>query len=154
MMKSISYSWRRVDTCKFIGCATSAPDESTPEAIVEFFYSSIGSKFLRVHLESSTCVEIFFLVIGFLSGARPALPMGVAPEAMMGCLQPIIDSNKSGLFHLSCLHNFCDTLLDSPPWNPGWADFYMSILMLGLILDSVCPKHILFDYKKGALFML
>ena len=29
----------------------------------------------------------------FLSGARPALPMGVAPEAMFGCRQPSIGSN-------------------------------------------------------------
>jgi hypothetical protein len=27
-----------------------------------------------------------------LSGARSALPMGVAPEAIMGCLQSIIGS--------------------------------------------------------------
>jgi hypothetical protein len=72
------------------------------------FYSSIGSKFLRVHLESSTCAEIFFLVTGSLSGARSVPPMGVAPEAMMGCLQPIIDSNKSGLLfdHLLNYHVF------------------------------------------------
>jgi hypothetical protein len=30
-----------------------------------------------------------------LTGARPALPMGVAPEAIRGCLQPFIDSNIS-----------------------------------------------------------
>jgi hypothetical protein len=89
-----------------------------PEAIVEF-YSSIGSKFLRVHLESSNCIKIFLLMTSSLSGVRPALLMGVAPKAMMRCLQPIIDLNKSGLFHLlshqlPCLHHFCDTLLDSP----------------------------------------
>jgi hypothetical protein len=28
----------------------------------------------------------------YLSGARLALPMGVAPENIMGCLQPIIGS--------------------------------------------------------------
>ena len=34
---------------------------------------------------------------GFLSGARPALPMGVAPEAMFGCLQSSIGSNCLGV---------------------------------------------------------
>jgi hypothetical protein len=67
--------------------------------------------FLLLHPESSTCIKTFFLVTSSLSGAWSALPMGVAPEAMMGCLQPIIDSNKSELFHLlshqlPCLHIF------------------------------------------------
>jgi hypothetical protein len=96
----IFYSFLRANACNFIGCATSAPDGSIPRGYSRFFFSSIGSKFLRVHLESSTCVEIFFLVTGSLAGARSALLMGVALKALMRFLQAIIDSNKSGVFHL------------------------------------------------------
>jgi hypothetical protein len=59
------------------------------EAIVNFL--SIGSK---VYSSSSfvtmTCIEQFlthFLLEFYISlGARPVLPMGVAPEAMVGCV--------------------------------------------------------------------
>jgi hypothetical protein len=78
-----------------------------PEAIVKFLFEYR----LKVSLSASRIFDLrknifFFLMTGFLSGARPALPMGVAPEAMMGCLQPIIDSNKSGLFFYFISHPF------------------------------------------------
>jgi hypothetical protein len=59
-----------------------------PEAIIESF-SSVGSNIL------SSLLFNFFLLGLILSGARPALPMGVAPEAIRGCLHPFIDSNIS-----------------------------------------------------------
>jgi hypothetical protein len=74
-----------------IGCARSAPDGSSPRGYSQFF-------FFEYRLKNSLYVfamllphEYFYLVL-FLSGARSVLPMGVAPEAMMGCLQPIIGS--------------------------------------------------------------
>jgi hypothetical protein len=56
------------------------------EAIVKSF-SSIGSNNMSSRLSS------FIILVLILSGARLALPMGVAPEAIRGCLQPVIDSN-------------------------------------------------------------
>jgi hypothetical protein len=44
------------------------------------------------HLTSGYLKRITFLPYLFLSGARPALSMAVALEAMLGCLQPIIGS--------------------------------------------------------------
>jgi hypothetical protein len=41
----------------------------------------------------------------FLSGARPALSMGVTSEAIMGCLQPIIGSKLLRLIFSICLDN-------------------------------------------------
>ena len=72
----------------FIGCASSAPDGSSPrvwaralvtgcrlELSIPSFSSNISSQeYLRVHV---------------LSGARPALPMGVAPESRCGCLRSV-----------------------------------------------------------------
>jgi hypothetical protein len=59
-----------------------------PEAIVKSFLS-IGSSILSSHIPS-------FVILALISsGARLALPMGVAPEAIRGCLQPVIDSNIS-----------------------------------------------------------
>jgi hypothetical protein len=58
------------------------------EAIVESF-SSIGSSILSSHLSS------FIILVLVSSGAQPALPMVVAPEAIWWCLQPFIDSNTS-----------------------------------------------------------
>jgi hypothetical protein len=62
-----------------------------PETILEFYLFEYRLKF------SCTSFVILFLYkmilpYIFLSGARPALSMGVALEAMMGCLQPIIAS--------------------------------------------------------------
>jgi hypothetical protein len=58
-----------------------------PEAIVDFF-SSIGSKVLLSSLSSyaMTCNNSlrYFSFFFFSSGARPALPIGVDPEAMVG----------------------------------------------------------------------
>jgi hypothetical protein len=59
-----------------------------PEAIVKSF-SSIGSSIL------SSCLSSFIILVLISSGARLALPMGVSPEAIRGCLQPVIDSNIS-----------------------------------------------------------
>jgi hypothetical protein len=61
----------------FVGCTTSAPDGSSPEAIVEK-KSSIGSSKFSLFHPSRSCL---FLIIS--SGARPALPMVVAPEAIV-----------------------------------------------------------------------
>jgi hypothetical protein len=66
-----------------------------PEAIVEF---------VEYRLKSIALFIIFFLYdlqktslnlfssLYISSGARPALPMGVAAEAINGCLQPFIGS--------------------------------------------------------------
>jgi hypothetical protein len=55
----------------FIECTTSAPDVRTFEAM--------GGYLLADHkLQSLSLLSVDF----FLSGARPALPMGVAPEAI------------------------------------------------------------------------
>jgi hypothetical protein len=59
-----------------------------PEAIVESF-SSIGSSIWSSHLSN------FIILVLISSGARLSLPMVVAPEAIRGCLQPVIDSNIS-----------------------------------------------------------
>jgi hypothetical protein len=49
--------------------------------------------------------KIFSFYDFFLSGARPALPMEVAPKAVMGCLQPIIGSKLLRLVFPFCLDN-------------------------------------------------
>jgi hypothetical protein len=56
-----------------------------PEAILEL--SSIGSNILSSRLSS------FIILVFISSGARLALPMGVSPEVIRGCLQPFIESN-------------------------------------------------------------
>jgi hypothetical protein len=58
-----------------------------PEAIVEKFYSSIGSNILL------PCISNYVILVMILSGARLALPMVVAPEAIRGCLQLFMGSN-------------------------------------------------------------
>jgi hypothetical protein len=57
-----------------------------PEAIVESF---------RVRLKDIVFSSFQLLFYFISSGARPALPMGVAPEAIRGSLQHFIDSNIS-----------------------------------------------------------
>jgi hypothetical protein len=66
-----------------IGCTTSAPDVSTPRGYGQVLVADHRLQFLLFlfRLSSSLFVE-FFLENAFLSGARPALPMGVAPEAI------------------------------------------------------------------------
>jgi hypothetical protein len=49
---------------------------------LEFFFLALLEVIL--HLFFPSCQ--IFLEIDFLSGARPALPMGVAPESMFGYL--------------------------------------------------------------------
>jgi hypothetical protein len=62
----------------FIGCATSAPDGSSPRGYSRKNVSSIGSsKFFLFHPSHS----YLFLIIS--SGARPVLLMIVAPEAIV-----------------------------------------------------------------------
>jgi hypothetical protein len=72
-----------------------------PEAIVESFLS-IGSSILSSRLSS------FVILVLISSGARLALPTGLAPEAIRGCLQPVIDSNISfvQLFFLEFIESF------------------------------------------------
>jgi hypothetical protein len=53
------------------GCTTSAPDVSSPRGYGRVFVVDHRLQSLRL-----------FSVDFFLSGARPALPMGVAPEAI------------------------------------------------------------------------
>jgi hypothetical protein len=72
-----------------IGCTTSAPDGSSPRGYSRKLFSSIGSSILSSHLPISVILALISL------GARLALPMRVAPEAIRGCLQPVIDSNIS-----------------------------------------------------------
>jgi hypothetical protein len=61
----------------FINCLL----EVAPEAMVGVLVVDH-----RLQFSSSSLLVEFFLKIVFLSGARPALPMGVAPESMFGCL--------------------------------------------------------------------
>jgi hypothetical protein len=76
-----------------------------PEAIVEIF-SGIGSNILSSPLSSCSILMLNS------SGARQALPMVVAPEAIRGRLQPFIDSNIFLLHHLLSLEE-CTYLLFS-----------------------------------------
>jgi hypothetical protein len=63
---------------------TSAPDVSSPRGYGRVLVADHSLQFLLVfHLSSSLLVK-FFLEIAFLPGARPALSMGVAPEAKAG----------------------------------------------------------------------
>jgi hypothetical protein len=64
----------------FIGCATSAPDGSSPRG-----YGRILVVDHRLEISLLLLLEFFFKIVN-LSGARPALPMGVAPESMFGYL--------------------------------------------------------------------
>jgi hypothetical protein len=59
-----------------IRCTTSAPDVSRPRGYGWVLVADHRLQFLLL-----LSVE-FFLKTAFLSGARPALPMGVAPEAI------------------------------------------------------------------------
>jgi hypothetical protein len=91
----------------FIGCTISAPDGSSPRGYSRIF-SSIGSKdivFSSFLLLLLLLLRLLLLLIFiFISlGARPALPMGVAPEAIRGgCLQPFIGSKNQ----ISSSHSF------------------------------------------------
>jgi hypothetical protein len=60
-----------------------------PEAIVKSFFEHR----LKYSAFSSSQLHHSFALI--LSGARLAFPMVVAPEAIRGCLQPIIDASIS-----------------------------------------------------------
>jgi hypothetical protein len=62
-----------------------------PKAIVEFYLFEYRLKVSCTSLQPCSCTKYFYLIF-FLSGARLALPMGVATEAIMGCLHPIIGS--------------------------------------------------------------
>jgi hypothetical protein len=62
-----------------------------PEAIVEFYLFEYRLKF-SLNVFAIFVLHKIFLPHLFLSGARSTFPMGVAPEAMMGCLQLIIGS--------------------------------------------------------------
>jgi hypothetical protein len=66
---------------------TSAPDGSSPRG-----YSR---KFFEYRLKYIAFSSFQLLLLALILGAQPAFPMGVAPEAIMGCLQPFIDSNIS-----------------------------------------------------------
>jgi hypothetical protein len=79
------------------------------EAIVKLYLFEYRLKF------SLDFFLIAVLVI-FLSGVRPALPMGVALKAIMGCLQSIIGS-KLNFFNLCSLYfpvlTFYDIIADN-----------------------------------------
>jgi hypothetical protein len=84
------------DISIFIGCTTSAPDGSSPRGYSQIFLSIasevLSSFLIFLHIDLHKQLEISFLLSLFnSSGARPALPMGVAPEAMVGSLEMIID---------------------------------------------------------------
>ncbi len=74
------------DLLNFIGHANSVPDGSSPRG-----YNQGLVLGCRLH---ALCRHIFFFLPEFynISGARTALPMGVAPEAMNKYLYLIIDS--------------------------------------------------------------
>jgi hypothetical protein len=59
-----------------IGCTSNAPDVSRPRGYGRVLVADHRLQFLLL-----LSVE-FFLKTTFLSGVRPALPMGVAPEAI------------------------------------------------------------------------
>jgi hypothetical protein len=69
-----------------------------PEAMLNFFFEfRLKSVFLflvfRCHNLHKTILNSPFLLDLYISsGARPALPMGVAPKAMVGFLEAIIGS--------------------------------------------------------------
>jgi hypothetical protein len=97
IMKSIVCSNGEVDISIFIGYATSALDGSSSQDYSWIFlsigsevYSSISSSFIM------TCIKqlwIHFLLDLYISSdARPALPMGVVPEAMVRYSEAIIGS--------------------------------------------------------------
>jgi hypothetical protein len=67
----LSSSWSII-----IGCTTSAPDVSGPRGYGWVLVADHRLQFLLL-----LSID-FFLNTAFLSGARPALPMGVAPEAI------------------------------------------------------------------------
>jgi hypothetical protein len=67
----LSSSWSII-----IGCTTSAPDISSPRGYGRVLVANHRLQFLLL-----LSVD-FFLKTAFLSGARPALLMGVAPEAI------------------------------------------------------------------------
>jgi hypothetical protein len=76
----------------FIGCVISAPDGPSSrgygrQPVVNHRLKTLNASnaffFLAIKL------SLYYPMI-FLSGARPALPMGVDPEAMIGCWQSII----------------------------------------------------------------
>jgi hypothetical protein len=96
-MKSIFYSYYEADISIFIGCTTSALDGSSPQgygrsisSIGSKVYSSFSSSFIITNTKQFRIP--FLLDLYILSGARLVLPMGVAPEAMVGYLEAIIGS--------------------------------------------------------------
>jgi hypothetical protein len=81
MMKSIFYSC--IVAVIFPSSSGARPALSmgvAPEVIVEFLFE----------YRLSICFVIGLHNASFPLGACSALPMGVSPEAIMGCLQPII----------------------------------------------------------------
>jgi hypothetical protein len=95
MMKSIVYSSGEANISIFIGCVISTPNGSIPRGYIRIFLS-IGSKVYSSFSSSFDMTYIKQFLIPFLLdiyislSARPALPMGVAPEAMVGYLEVII----------------------------------------------------------------
>jgi hypothetical protein len=82
------------------GTRSVLPMGVAPEAIVEYLYSSIGSKDSCTYCDVIPAKTMLPFIL-FSSGACSALPMGVAPGAMMGCLQPIIVTSRTPRFFLS-----------------------------------------------------
>ena len=70
----------------FIGCTTSAPDGSSPRGY--------GQILVLEHRLKTVSIDLNLFILIFLSGARPVLPMGVAPEALVGCMHQIIGSKN------------------------------------------------------------
>jgi hypothetical protein len=57
----------------------STPEISSPRGYGQIFLADHSLQFLHLFLSNS----FYKIVLLFLSGARPALPMGVAPEAIV-----------------------------------------------------------------------
>ena len=88
--------YARQDFLNFIGHANSVPDGSSPRG-----YSQVLVLGCRLTFAVSQLLYCrLFPMLPSLSGARPALPMGVAPEHMNKCLYLIIGSR---LFFLAIL---------------------------------------------------
>jgi hypothetical protein len=78
-----------------------------PKAMVELYFFEYRLKVsLNVSIIIRPAYDIFHLLI-FLSGARPALPMGVALEAMMGVLAADYRLKNCTSSTCSALSPFC-----------------------------------------------
>jgi hypothetical protein len=75
----------------------------------------------------------YYYLVFSLSGAKSAFSMGVAPEAMMGCLQPIIGSKL-------CFFDWKELFLLFKSWRHYWQRWLISLAFSHLI-ESWCVNY-------------